>query len=180
MKLSMSIACDENNCIGRDGQIPWQEPYDLARFYRNTLGKAVIMGRKTWVNLPTNLPNRKTIVMASNVNAHTTSTIANFATGFTPDAVVTSKAGAIEVAKRLSVREAVVIGGKQIFDLFIDDVNTVYFTRIHKQVIAGDTFWHMPHYGQDFISEPLPAVDENHTESSFSVLERKTQLMPEL
>lgn len=179
MKLSMSLACDESNCIGRNGELPWYEPYDMQRFQRITWGKAVIMGRKTWESLPTVLPGRKVIVMSSKTGQGNGHVLSNLATAHAPDAVVSSKAEAVHAAKHMYVREAVVIGGQQIFELFFNDVNLIYYTLIHKKTIAGDTFFDITNFGKDFIQEKLPPVDEGHTDSTFYVLERKTQLVPE-
>ena len=61
--LSMIFACDENGAIGKAGDLPWRQSTDLQHFKRITLGKTVVMGRKTWESLGRPLPQRRNIVM---------------------------------------------------------------------------------------------------------------------
>ena len=66
MTLSLIVATTLNNVIGKDNQMPWHLPADLAWFRRNTTGKPVIMGRKTFESIGRPLPNRKNIVLSKN------------------------------------------------------------------------------------------------------------------
>ena len=66
MELKLIYARSRNGVIGRDGQLPWHLPADLAHFKQTTLGQAVVMGRKTWDSLPERfrpLPGRTNIVI---------------------------------------------------------------------------------------------------------------------
>ena len=62
--LSIIAALSENKVIGRDNQLPWRMPADLAHFKRLTLGKPIIMGRRTWESLPGLLPHRTHVVVS--------------------------------------------------------------------------------------------------------------------
>ena len=67
MQISLIVAFTQNRIIGKDNQMPWHLPRDLAWFKRNTLNKPVIMGRKTWESLPKKpLPGRRNIVISRN------------------------------------------------------------------------------------------------------------------
>jgi len=66
MTLSLIVATTLNNVIGKDNQMPWHLPADLAWFRRNTTGKPVIMGRKTFESIGKPLPKRKNIILSKN------------------------------------------------------------------------------------------------------------------
>ena len=61
--LTMIFACDMNNAIGKDGDLPWRQSTDLQHFKKITLGGTIVMGRKTWESLPGRLPDRRHLVM---------------------------------------------------------------------------------------------------------------------
>ena len=61
--LSIIAALSENGVIGRDNQLPWRMPADLAHFKRLTMGKPIIMGRRTWESLPGLLPHRTHVIV---------------------------------------------------------------------------------------------------------------------
>src|ERR1700758_2604846 len=65
MIISFIVAVSDNNAIGRDNQLPWYMPEDLKFFKRTTLGKPVLMGRKTYESLGKPLPGRLNIVISS-------------------------------------------------------------------------------------------------------------------
>ena len=62
--LMMIFACDLNGVIGKNGDLPWRQSTDLQFFKKTTLGKTVVMGRKTWDSLPFPLPGRRNIVIS--------------------------------------------------------------------------------------------------------------------
>ena len=63
MSLSIVVAMDENHLIGKDNKLPWHLPADLAYFKKNTTGKSIVMGRKTYDSIGRPLPNRRNIVI---------------------------------------------------------------------------------------------------------------------
>jgi dihydrofolate reductase len=124
-KITMVVACADNGVIGRDGTLPWHLPADLRHFKAVTMGTAMIMGRRTFDSLPGLLPGRRHIVL-------------------TRDAEWREKgaevAHDVESALALAGDEKVsVIGGAEIFALFLDRADAVELTEIHVDV-AGDTF----------------------------------------
>ncbi len=129
MKIAMIAAMAQNRIIGADNDMPWHLPADLKHFKAITLGKAVIMGRKTYESIGKALPGRPNIVITSNKDY-----------SLSDATVVDSPESAFEVAKALSngVEEIMVIGGGTIYQAFLDKADTLYLTHIDLEV-AGDT-----------------------------------------
>ncbi len=123
--ISLIVAVSENGVIGRDGDLPWRLSDDLKRFKAVTLGKPVIMGRKTWDSIGRPLPGRQNIVITRSKH-------------FEADgcAVVDSPERAIAAAG--DADEIMVIGGGEIYRRFIDKANRLYVTRVRASV-DGDT-----------------------------------------
>jgi dihydrofolate reductase len=111
--------------IGRDGTLPWRISADLKRFKQLTLGSAMVMGRRTFDSLPGLLPGRRHIVLTRD-------------TGWlAPGAEV---AHGVDEALALAGDEPVsVIGGAEIFKLFLPFADRVELTEVRKDV-PGDTF----------------------------------------
>ena len=128
MLISLIAAMSENKVIGRDNMLPWHYPEDLQYFKRMTLGKPVVMGRKTFASLNNRpLPGRQNIILSQD---------SRFAApGCT---VVFSEFEAIEAAK--NCEELMVIGGAKIYELFLPLSRRIYLTLIH-QVIEGDVYF---------------------------------------
>jgi dihydrofolate reductase len=128
LSVTLILAAAENGVIGKDGAIPWRIPEDLKRFKTLTMGKAVIMGRKTWDSLPKKpLPDRLNIVVSRNPEAmpHTGGAIR---TG--------SLDAAIQIAKVLK-KDVMVIGGAEIYELALPFADRIELTEIHAD-FEGD------------------------------------------
>ena len=150
----------ENRVIGRDGDLPWQLPEDLRHFKRVTLGKPVIMGRKTWDSLYVKpLPSRRNIVVTRNPDFQ-----ANGAeTAFSMKEALTRVADA---------EEAVVIGGATLFADALPAAGRFHLTEVHAE-IDGDTFF--PNFDRDHwreISRDHHPADGDNPAYSFVLLER--------
>ena len=127
--ISYVVAVSRNGVIGREGGLPWHISSDLKRFKEITMGKPVVMGRKTWESLPRKpLPGRRNIVITRQ-------------SGFAPEGA--EVASSAEAALRLAgdVPEVAVIGGGEIYRLFWPLVDRLYLTEVDLEV-AGDT--HFP------------------------------------
>ena len=122
MMLSMIYAADKNGAIGRDGGLPWRQSSDLQYFKKLTLDKTIVMGRKTWESLPGRLPRRRHLVMSRNT---------------IKEVEQTSIDEVLELAKN---EEIFIIGGGEIYQLFLPYTDTVYRTVIHAIVDNPDTF----------------------------------------
>jgi dihydrofolate reductase len=119
------VARADNNTIGAEGDIPWHLPGELKRFKAMTMGKPMVMGRKTFDSLPGLLPGRRHIVLTRDQSWQ--------AEGAEP---VRSVEEAIAVAG--DVPEIAVIGGAQVFALFMDLADRIELTELHRNVL-GDT-----------------------------------------
>jgi dihydrofolate reductase len=124
--ISLVYAQSKNGVIGRDGGLPWHVSSDLKRFKAITMGKPVIMGRKTWDSLP-----KKPLTGRHNVVVTRQKALA--AEGAT---VVASADAALAAAG--NVPEVCVIGGGEIFDLFLARAGRIYLTVVDLAV-EGDT-----------------------------------------
>ena len=120
--LTMIFACDMNNAIGKNGDLPWRQSTDLQHFKQITLGGTIVMGRKTWESLPGKLPDREHLVM-SRSNRDDIETI--------------TYEGVLELSKK---REIFIIGGGEIYNLFLPHTEKIHRTIIHCKVEDADTF----------------------------------------
>jgi dihydrofolate reductase len=115
--ITLHLARADNGVIGRDGGLPWRLPADLKRFKAQTMGKPMIMGRKTFEGFPAPLPGRRHIVLTRD-------------SGWSaPGAEV---AADMDAAIALAdAPEIAVIGGAQIFALFLPRADRVELTEVH-------------------------------------------------
>ena len=122
--LHMIVARARNGVIGKDNSMPWYLPEDLKHFKRTTLGKPVIMGRKTWESLPKALPGRLNIVITRQPDY-----VAEGAT------VVASVDEALQAVKDMP--DAFIMGGAEIYRQTIDRVTVAHITVINAD-FEGD------------------------------------------
>lgn len=115
-------ACDLKGAIGKDGDLPWRQSTDLQHFKRITLGGTIVMGRKTWDSLPGKLPGRRSIVMSRTPRE---------------DIEVMSYQ---EIKVLAAEQDIYIIGGGEIYRLFIEDVKELYRTIIQTEIEDADTF----------------------------------------
>lgn len=157
--ISLIVAHDNNYVIGYENGMPWHLPGDLKYFKEKTMGKPMIMGRKTFESIGRPLPGRRNIVITRDENYQ--------ADGIE---VVTSLEGALDLAG--DVPEIMIIGGEQIFRLSMDIADRLYITKINHS-FNGDTYF--PNYEQDFVQvssmEPETAP-EGYT-FQYQIFERK-------
>lgn len=162
--ISIIVATALNNCIGLDNDLPWHIPADLKRFKEITIGKPVIMGRKTFQSIHDRLgkplPDRTNIIVSrSGFDANGTITAPDIET-------------AIEKAKETGTDEIMIIGGAQIYDLALPHANRLYLTRVHTNV-DGDAFF--PPIDQtkwkEISKEDFPAGETHPAYTNF-ILER--------
>jgi|SRR3989338_4961275 len=128
--ISLIAAVSAGNVIGHANNLPWHIPEDIAYFKKLTIGKIVLMGRKTWESIPAKfrpLPKRKNIVITRQPNYPVPAGVAVFAT---IKAALSAHAG----------EEIMVIGGAEIYRQTIDRAATLYITHIRRE-FAGDTFF---------------------------------------
>lgn len=131
MSITMIWAMDEQRLIGKDNGMPWRLPNDMKFFRENTKGKTVVMGRKTYDSLNGALPNRRNLVLTRNPSWGT------------DDAeVISDITSVLELAQD---EEVMIIGGAQIYNLFMPYADKLLVTRI-AQTFEGDE--HFPEYDE--------------------------------
>ena len=161
--LSLLVAADEHNVIGKNNQLPWHLPGDLKYFRNQTWGMPILMGRKTFDSIGKPLPGRKSIVITRNADWSHAGV-----------SVVHSISGAIEKAKQWGVKEIFVIGGAEIFRDAFSQADRIYLTRIHHQ-FEGDVFF--PEIREDqwkqVKSHFCKADEKNGFAHTFQIWEKK-------
>ncbi|MDD5392489.1 MAG: type 3 dihydrofolate reductase [Thiothrix sp.] len=160
--LSLIVAMTGQQVIGKEGQMPWHLPADLAWFKRNTLGKPVIMGRKTWDSIGRALPGRRNLVISRDP-------------AFQPIGAERVASPEAALALVADVPEVMVIGGAQIYEHFLPYAGRLYLTLINANLL-GDTFF--PDYNQhpwhELERTDYPADAKNPYPYSFLILERES------
>jgi len=127
MKISIIVAMDANGVIGRDNELPWHLPADLQHFKKTTMGKPILMGRKTHESIGRPLPGRTNIVITRDTGYQTEGCV-----------VVNSIDDALQAAG--DENEIMVIGGAEFYRQVLPRTDTIYLTRIHE-AFTGDTFF---------------------------------------
>lgn len=158
-RLSLIVAMDRGHLIGRDGDLPWRLPNDLKHFKRLTLGKTVLMGRKTWDSLGRPLPERQNWVLTRDVT-------------FAPEgARVFHDLDAALAAH--GAGELMVIGGAELYRQTLPRASRLYITEVDAR-LDGDT--HFPPFDRaawrELSSEAQPADERHAYPYRFTALER--------
>ncbi|KAB0537714.1 dihydrofolate reductase [Pseudochrobactrum saccharolyticum] len=166
MIISFVVAVSENGVIGRDNGMPWRLSTDLQRFKKLTLGKPVVMGRKTWESLGRPLPNRTNIVITRDA-------------GYSAEgALVVPSIDEALIAGEKAAREAgadeiCIIGGAQIYAQAMDKATRLHVTHI-KASIDGDAFFGPvdPQVWQITSEEDVPAGEKDNYPTRYVVYDR--------
>lgn len=160
-RVSLIVAMAQNGVIGRGNALPWRLPQDLRRFKSFTLGKPILMGRKTFDSIGRPLPERLNLVL--------TRDRCWFASGVT---VVHSVEQALCQAGGSD--ELVAIGGAEIYRLVMPFARRIYLTHVHADV-PGDTFFpdFDPTQWDDVECSLQPADEEHAYPFTFMTLERR-------
>lgn len=157
--IQLVVAYSDNRVIGKDNALPWRLPSDLAHFKRTTMGKPIIMGRKTWESLGRPLPGRPNLVVSRNPHY-----AADGAQVFdTLDAALKACGDHQHVC---------VIGGEQLFRLALPSAQEIVATEVHAD-IDGDTWFPPldPSHWQEAQRQPQPA--ENGLDYDFVLYRRR-------
>ena len=126
MIVSFIVALSENSVIGAGNRLPWRLPDDMKWFRRHTLGKPMIMGRRTFESFGSRpLPERPNIILTRTP-------------GFSAPGCIIVESPAAALAAAAPAPEVMVIGGEAVFRLYLDQVERLYLTRVHA-TIDGDT-----------------------------------------
>jgi dihydrofolate reductase len=159
--LELVVAVAENDVIGRGNRLPWHLPADLRHFKSLTLGKPVLMGRRTYVSIGKALPGRMNIVLSRSAD-------------FSADDCVVAKT-LDEARIAAGARSALmVIGGAEIYRQCLPLASRIHLTLIHTQIQDGDTLfagWRGAEWDESS-RERHEADDKNGYAYSFITLER--------
>ncbi|MBL4774764.1 MAG: type 3 dihydrofolate reductase [Mariprofundus sp.] len=161
MKLSLIWAMDRNGLIGRDNALPWKLPADMAWFKKNTMGKPILMGRKTYESIGRPLPGRKNLILTRQADLNIDGCIVvhslEEAQAAVPDA-----------------DEIMVMGGSEIYTLLLAQADRLYITNIDAE-FEGDAWF--PAFDrsawQEVSHECHQPDDKNIYAYAFVLLERK-------
>ena len=159
-RISLVVAMARNRVIGRDNQLPWHLPADLKHFKAITIGKPVVMGRKTYESIGRPLPERTNIVVTRDPDYRAEGCL-----------VVNSAEAAIEAAG--AVDEVMIIGGGQFYEEMLPRADRLYLTEVHEDV-EGDAWF--PEFDRgawrELEREDCQPDERNPHAYSFLVLER--------
>jgi len=162
MIVSLIVAVGTRHEIGKDGRMPWHLPADLRHFKANTLGKPVLMGRKTLAAIGQPLRERRNLVLTRDPGFH--------AEGCD---TVTSLEEAMD--KAALAPELMVIGGGEVYRLAWPMAHRIYLTRIAVTIEGADAFFPAPDLGEwrETTREEHPADSKNPYDYAFITLERR-------
>lgn len=130
MRISLVAAMDRNRAIGRDNGLPWRLPADLQRFKAMTMGKPILMGRRTAESLGRALPGRRNLVLTRSGRVP-----------FEGMQAVASIGAALQTAADTGALELCVIGGGEVYALLLPRADAMYLTLVDAAVEGADTFF---------------------------------------
>jgi dihydrofolate reductase len=125
--IAIIVAVAENGVIGNDNRLPWHLPDDLKRFKTLSMGKPVVMGRRTFESIGRPLPGRRNIVVSRQP-------------GLAIEGTVVARSLDAALAAAGTAPEVVVIGGAEIFRLVLPRTDTIHLTRVHARVAGNVIF----------------------------------------
>jgi len=131
-RIALIVAMADNRVIGRDGTLPWRIPADLKFFKAKTMGKPIVMGRRTFDSIGKPLPGRPNIVVSRG--------------GDFPEGVDVARDvdAALAIAERRArecgVDEVMIIGGAALYEALLPRADRIYLTEVHA-VVEGDTYF---------------------------------------
>jgi dihydrofolate reductase len=161
MIVSLIAAMDRNRLIGDNNQLPWHLPADFAHFKSVTMGKPIIMGRKTFESIGKPLPGRTNIVLSRNPDSC-----------FEGVECVTSFEDAVSVVP--DAEELMVIGGSTVYEMLMPEADRMYLTFVEAE-FDGDAWF--PDFDKnqwcESSSESRPADDKNAYDCRFVTFEKK-------
>jgi len=161
MNISLIVAMDQNRAIGYKNQLLWHLPSDLKRFKKTTMGKPIVMGRKTFESIGKMLPGRENIVLTRD---------ANFSNNVDRNSNLTIYNNLNLLLEYLNTKynstEVMIIGGAEVYKLFLEYANKIYFTVVDTSLdknnfIEADTYF--------------PEIDNKTWKEDISSLEKFSQ-----
>jgi dihydrofolate reductase len=159
--ISLIVAMAQNGVIGRDNSLPWRLPEDLQRFRAFTLGKPILMGRKTFESIGRPLPGRTNLVLTRD-------------RGWFAHGVIVVHSVEEALAQAGTSEELVAVGGAEIYRLVLPFARRIYLTHVHADVPGDITF---PEFDAtqwaDVECSSHPADEQHAYPLTFMTLERR-------
>jgi dihydrofolate reductase len=158
--LSLIVAAAENDVIGRDNALPWHLPDDLKHFKALTMGKPMLMGRKTFESIGKPLPGRTSIVLTRSKE-------------WQREGVIVVQSVDEALTRAGNAPELTVIGGTEVFRATLPRADRIYLTRVHAEV-AGDAVMPKidPKAWREVARVHHPADERHEYPMTFLTLER--------
>jgi dihydrofolate reductase len=164
--VALIAAVAENGVIGNQGRMPWRIPSELRHFRRRTMGKPLIMGRKTFAAFTKPLDGRDNIVLTHNRDYAPKGAIA-------VESIEQALKIATDCAVARAAEEIMVIGGAEVYSLMLPQAHRLYLTRVHAEP-EGDV--HFPQFDLSSWNEVEtsyhPRADKDEHDYTITVLER--------
>lgn len=148
MIISLIAAMDNNQLIGVKNGLPWHLPADFKHFKQVTMGKPVLMGRKTYESIGKPLPGRKNIVVTRS--------------GFEADGVLTASSIDAALALVSDEAEVMILGGANIYQQMIDKADKMYLTHVHAECEGDAWFPEFDMNEWDIASRQSVSADEKN------------------
>ena len=162
MIISIIAAMDRNRLIGNNNELPWHLPADFAHFKAVTMGKPILMGRKTYESIGKPLPGRTNIVMSRQ--------------GFQAEGIVSVSSICEATALTINDDEVMLIGGSSIYESMVDVVDRMYLTYVDGE-FSGDA-WFPDFSAEDWeVSEDITvkADEKNKYDCRFVTYDKKIE-----
>ena len=160
MQISIIAAMANGRVIGIDNTLPWRLPADLQHFKTMTMGKPILMGRKTYESIGRPLPGRTNVVVSRN-------------DAYQPEGVIKAHSICEAFAQVIAHDEVMIVGGASFYDQMLPFANRLYLTLIHAD-FEGDAFFpdYDPADWREAARADHPADENNPHPYSFLILER--------
>ena len=147
-RISFVVAFDRNKVIGKNGGLPWRLPDDMRRVRQVTMGKPLIMGRRTYESIGRPLSGRTNIVLTRDPAFH-------------PEGVLTARTPEEALGLAGSAPEVIVFGGAQVFRQFLPMADRIYLTQVDADV-GGDTYFDFNSTDWRVVENVPHPADERH------------------
>jgi dihydrofolate reductase len=165
VRISIIVALADNGVIGRAQQLPWHLPDDLRRFKALTLGKPMLMGRRTFESIGRALPGRANLVLSrAPLAAAAAIAAASSGAAALPPATTLERVASVDEALRrcAGAEELCVIGGADVFRALLPQATDLHLTRVHAE-ITGDVYFPAIDDGEwREVARSEHAADERH------------------
>jgi len=159
--ITLIVAVADSGVIGRDNTLPWHLPEDLKRFKRLTMGKPIVMGRRTFESIGKPLPGRENIVVTRDTNYRRE--------GVT---VVHDVDGALRAAG--DAAEIMVIGGAELFRALLPRARRIQLTRVHGNIEGDVVLPALDERDWQVVEREARSADERHAyDMTFEVWEKR-------